>query len=310
MSKDIINAVVGIDVGGTNFRIGAVTAENIVYSFRKVPVSSIFKSEDSLKDFGEYLINDYFFELKEKGINPIALSAGIPATIDKERKRILQSPNIPFQNVDFVDVLTDKLGIPVFMDKDAVMALSFDKEKYKIPDCEVLLGIYVGTGIANVVQIDGKYLTGKHGTACELSHIPVDGSEFVCGCGNTGCMENVGGGKYLAYLCREVFTDTDISKIFIEKKEDPLLNQYVDRVAQAITAELNIFDPDYLLLGGGVLAMEGFPKAYLIERIHSRTRKPFPERDLENTMIFTADEKDKSVIGAAILARKRMGEML
>ena len=68
------------------------------------------------------------------------------------------------------------------------------------------------------------------------------------------CMENLAGGKYLARLRQESYPDTPIEELFTRHGEEPLLQQFVDRMAQAVSTELTILDSDYVLIGGGVPA--------------------------------------------------------
>ena len=86
-------------------------------------------------------------------------------------------------------------------------------------------------------------------------------------------------------------------------QEQPLLD-FVDGMAAAAAMEINILDPDRMLLGGGVLKMRDFPLAQLEARIRARTRKPLPWREL--ALVFTEDEADKSVVGGAIYARRKL----
>ena len=210
------------------------------------------------------------------------------------------------ENLPVPEVLSKALGIPVYIERDVIMALLYDRAKYGLEDCEILTGCYFGTGVGNALMIYGRMLTGKDGTAGELGHIPVDGNELRCGCGNTGCMETVAGGRYLAYLSREVYPDTPVGELFEKRGQDPLLRRFVDRMAMAAATEINILNPDCMIIGGGVPWMKCFPAEYLRERILFYTRKPFPAESLR--LIFAEDEEDKSVVGAAIYARERMKE--
>lgn len=292
--------VVGIDIGGTHFRIGAVNYRREVEHFRKIPVRDVFYTGDALADLAKYL-TDYCALLTTEGIIPEAAAIGFPATLDRSRKKVLQAPNIPFmENLPVAEVLSETLHIPVYIERDVCMALCYDQQKYQIPACEVLIGCYFGTGIGNAISINGKTLIGKDGAAGELGHIPADGSRLPCGCGNLGCMENLAGGKYLASLCENTYTHTPIGEIFTRHGREPLLLQFVDRIAMTVATEINILNPDYILIGGGVPQMRDFPLAYLDERIHFHTRKPYPEQSLQ--LIYTDDAENKCVLGAAIYA--------
>ena len=296
--------IIGIDIGGTNFRIGAVDAQNQVTHFGKIPTSSVFCTENPMGDLTRYM-KTYCQNLKLDGAEIQGIAIGFPATINRERTRVIQAPNIPFmENLPVAETLEKELELPVYIERDVTMALLYDMEKYGLQEAELLAGCYFGTGLGNAIRINGKMLIGKNGTAGELGHIPVDGSNDQCGCGNVGCMENVGAGKYLRRLCEKTYKQTPIDAVFTEHGEEPLLLQFVDRMAQAVATEINILDPDYVLIGGGVPEMKDFPKEYLKERILYRTRKPYPAENLQ--MIFTKDAEDKSVIGAAVYARNML----
>ena len=75
----------------------------------------------------------------------------------------------------------------------------------------------------------------------------------------------------------------------------------IDGMAVSVATEVNILDPDYILLGGGVLNMTDFPRSVLEEQIIKHVRKPLPCRELN--LIFTEDEPEKSVLGGAVYAR-------
>lgn len=295
--------IIGVDIGGTNFRIGTVHADETVSEFHKLPVEEVFCTNNPLTDLGDYLDN-YMNGSDNKEMLFKAVSIGFPATLDAERKMVLQAPNIMFmEKLPVVEALSERLGIPILIERDVTMALYHDCKKYNIPNRGVVCGIYFGTGIGNAIAVNGVPLTGKNGAAGELGHIPVDGNEELCGCGNIGCMENVAGGKYLSYLCKSVYKDTSISNLFKVHGNEPLLQQFVARMAMAVATEVNILDPDYILIGGGVPDMTGFPKEALAEHIRFHARKPYPANNLN--IIFTGDEEAKCVIGGAIYAKER-----
>lgn len=291
--------IIGIDIGGTHFRIGAVDSAGNVADFRKLPVGQVFRGGEPLKELTVFL-KEY---CAGKAVG--AVSIGFPATLDEQRKTVLQAPNVAFlENLPVVEVLSEALGLPVFIERDVTMALQYDCLKYRIPDRGIVCGLYFGTGIGNAISINGVPLVGRNGTAGELGHIPVDGSDEPCGCGNRGCMETIAGGKYLMKLCRTEFAGTPIGELFKRHWDAESLRTFVDRMVMAVATVVNILNPHHILIGGGVPAMEGFPTEYLLERIYFHTRKPMPAADLN--VLLTEDTPTKAVIGAAIHGRKML----
>jgi allose kinase len=160
-----------------------------------MPVRNTFYSGDVLKDL-ERKIKSFC-----DGFSFAAVSIGFPATLNVERTRVIQAPNVPFmENLPVCEELSDAFKVPVFAERDVTFALCYDLEKFSISDTGIVCGIYFGTGIGNAIAIDGNPVAGAHGTAGELGHIPVAGCGIECGCGNKGCLEAVAGGKALSSL--------------------------------------------------------------------------------------------------------------
>ena len=293
------HSIIGVDIGGTHFRIGTVGEDGVVSDFRKIPVKQVFCSNDPMQDLCDYLTSYC------GGQNPKAISIGFPATLDAERKVVLQAPNVEFMEMlPIVDSLLQHFVSNIHIDRDVTMALRYDCSRHQIPTDGIVCGFYFGTGIGNAIFINGQPLVGRNGTAGELGHIPFDGSHAECGCGNLGCAEALAGGKYLMKLCETTYKDTPIHLLFEKHGQEPLLQQFIDRMAMVVATEVNILNPHYILIGGGVPAMLGFPRELFLERILLHTRKPFPAQDLH--IVFTEDNDQKSVIGAAIHARSLM----
>lgn len=290
---------IGVDIGGTHFRIGTVSPEGTVSDFHKIPVGQVFCSDAPLKDLAAFL------KTYCTGKAPEVIAIGFPATLDGTRQKVLQAPNVPgMENLPVVQVLARELGIPVLIERDVTMALTYDCRVLDIPKQGIVCGFYFGTGVGNAISIHGVPLVGRHGTAGELGHIPVDGNDLECGCGNRGCMETVAGGKYLAHLCRTAYPDTHIWDLFVKHGDAPELRQFVDRMAMAVATEINILDPDHVLIGGGVPSMAGFPRELLTRRIYYHARKPYPANDLN--LRFVQDDEEKSVVGAALYGWEKL----
>lgn len=294
-----MNKIIGIDIGGTNFRIGFADGSGNVLDFRKQPVKSILRSDDVMRDIAD------FIESYAGGREFCAVAAGFPATLNRERTKILQAPNLSYmENLPVVEYLEGRLNVPVFAEHDVTFALTYDMRKYDVPSEGITCGIYFGTGIGNAIMIDGVPLLGKNGVAGELGHIPVDGSDEICGCGLVGCIENLAGGKYLARLKMNRYPETDIAEIFAEHENDSDVQKFVARLSACAVTEINILDPDYVIIGGGVVNMKNFPRETLHREIIAGTRKPYPAENLR--IIYADDEPEKCVAGAGYYACDRI----
>lgn len=295
--------VLGMDVGGTYIRAGAVDSENKLVFERIVPTVGVMGSADSCGAFIDWIRK----LLRDFGQPVTAICLGLPAVLDKERRQVLSAPNVPCLNGQpMAALLEEAFSIPVFLEKDACLLLYHDLYAHNIPMQGTLIGIYIGTGLGNAVIIDGKPYVGRNGAACEVGHIPCLDKDGICTCGNPACMEVYSSGKALEVFQAAHFPDTPLRDLFVRHREDPRILKMIQRFAVPIATEINIFDPDYVVLGGGVLAMRGFPREQLESCIHIYARKPYPDETVQ--LIYAEPSQYNGILGAAFYARSRMEE--
>ena len=290
---------IGIDIGGTNFRIGTVDENDEIQNFEKNS-SRIFDNGNVVETMAD-AIKSY---MARYGVteNVCAVGVGIPSMVSKDKRTIISTPNLKgFDNLRFADALEEKLSLPVYLDRDVNFLLQNDISRLKLDRSKTILGFYVGTGFGNALYIDGKFYAGKNGAAGELGHIPLLDVEEKCTCGNIGCSEVRCSGKYLEVLAAKYFPETAIRNVFKEHPNHPILLKYVEDLAVPIATEINILDPDYAVLAGGVLYMAGFPKDVLVKAIHEKTRKPYPESKLD--LRFSEHDQQRGVYGSGEFAR-------
>ena len=296
--------IIGIDVGGTNTRIAAGDREGTLAGFFKTDSKQLFQGGNAIKAL-EKLIVDYR-EREGLTLPPKAVVIGFPSTVDSARGTVLQTPNLPgLDDLPVSRLLGEKLGVPVIAERDVNLLFWCDVNDLSLPQNGITAGIYIGTGIGNAIFFEGVPLPGKNGVAGELGHIPVIGSERKCSCGNIGCAECYASGRYLNELRESCFPETPMEELFLWHKYTLEMEGFLDALACTIAAEINLLNPQYIILGGGVINMAGFPYEELLCRIRFHTRKPFPADDL--TFYRSKDAVENGVRGAVAWGYKKLG---
>lgn len=299
MSKGNTNPddyVIGIDIGGTNFRIGTITPDHTLENARRVSSRQLFETNDPILVLSSFL-SSYMKEFPERTCRGICL--GFPGTVDKKKQVVYSCPNLPsITNKNVAGILGEQFQLPVCAEHDVILLLANDLKTAKLQGYDCVIALYVGTGLGNALYIHGRFLDGKNGVAGELGHIPVMGITDPCPCGNEGCLELFCGGKKLEQIREEYYPKVPFSELFSHYSKDGPLAVYLDAVAVAAATEINILDPDCILLSGGVINMADFPYEQLITRIRHYARKPYPEQSL----IFSRGIIDpfSGVLGAGI----------
>ena len=300
--------IIGIDIGGTHLRMGAVDHAGQVTCFEKRESSEVCGSGGSARRLVA-LIRDY---LARNGLaeRALAIAIGFPSTVSRNKRTVYNSPNLPIGGADGLDgqdvvaLLETALGLPAFLDRDTIFLLQYDLVRLNLRDKGCTIGVYYGTGIGNAVFLDGKFLTGKHGVAAELGHIPYYGSKNICGCGSRGCAETHAGGYVLRNLWQEHFSNEPFCEIFSRHADDACILAFIEAMAIPLATELNLFDPDQVIIGGGVVEMADFPMERLLGYVREFVRKPYPGEDY--ALIRASTVPEIGVVGAAYYAMERM----
>lgn len=300
-----IDYVIGIDIGGTNSRFGAISKDKKILAYAQYSTPEIFDGVSDPVSKLEKCIRSFAADYMD-GIRPASVSIGFPSTLNHERTVIMQTPNIASipDNLPVTEPLGEKLGIPVFINRDVNNLLLFDIEDLGLSSYENVCGIYYGTGVGNSVMVNGRILLGKNGVASELGHLPIPNNDKICTCGNTGCLETLVSGVALEKIQKDEFPDTFIGDIFAEKKDTPVIREFLENMSRVVAVEENLFDPECVIIGGGLPQMKGFPKEDFEKYAHFFTRKPYPEKTM--TIRYSRPDQKNGVIGAAIYAEKRI----
>ena len=149
--------IIGVDVGGTHTRIGLVDRTGLIVDFDIVSTVSMQEGGDFCDHFCSVL-EEYLSRKREAcpEAKLCGISLGFPSTIDKDRRMLLSTPNISnMNNIPIVDAVSEKIQLPVFLEKDVNMLISYDINYFHIPDDCSAIACYFGTGLGNAIYLKG-----------------------------------------------------------------------------------------------------------------------------------------------------------
>lgn len=183
---------VGIDIGGTNLRLGVFDGLRLVHEQRfHADFSGICHQNPPETAWQMILktIADAIHTAFDQYPDIRAIGIGFPGFIDPQTHTIAQSPNFPgLRNVNLARDLGQVLQHKVIVENDANAAAYGEYCLLGKPDAG-LIYFGLGTGVGGGLVWDGKPFVGQHGCAMEVGHILVHPSGRQCGCGNQGCLE-------------------------------------------------------------------------------------------------------------------------
>jgi len=314
--------VIGVDLGGTKAIAGAVDARLGVHcrARREVPTSDLGSLLETLTELVDEVRAAVGGEVEGVGF-------GIPCLIDQDRGLAASSVHLPIDGVAFADVMAERIGLPVFMDNDGNLALLAEHRAGAAQGERNAVMLTLGTGIAGAILIGGELYRGSQGAAGELGHMVVwaDGPPCGPGCPSRGCLEALVSGTALTTAALALARRSPASRLgqaLADGREvsGPLVTELAfdgDADALALLAELgawlgiglvnvvNIFDPDVVVIGGGVIAAG--------ELILAPARRVLAERALalpaQHARVLGASfGAESGMLGAAVFARDRLDE--
>lgn len=291
------NVVAGIDMGATHIRLCLMDGQGEVLHCEKQRTAEII-SGGVVCGIAALLATP----LEKLGARCRGLEMGFPALVGKDKRTIISTPNLPLSAQELKELagkLEDALGCAVTFSRDVNLQLSFDVAQNGLQQQQVLAA-YLGTGMGFAIWLNGAPWTGAHGVAGELGHIPQGDMSLSCGCGNPGCLETVCSGIALKRWYDAAPRTFEISDVFVHASEDPFVTSLLSHAARAIATSVNLFDPDAVILGGGVMDMTEFPRERLISQIKQHLRRPLPHDAVR--FINASSSSFNGALGAATLA--------
>ena len=176
--------LVGIDLGGTAIKAGAVTSEGEIVARREIPSELQRGAADLLERMAGLA--------RELGAQR-HLGLGAPGLVDAAAGRILQSPNLAvIENVPLAAELARRLGLPpaaVHLENDANAAAIGEHWLGRGRSQSDLLLVTLGTGVGGGLILGGELHAGPGGMAGEIGHVVIEPGGPLCGCGSRGCLE-------------------------------------------------------------------------------------------------------------------------
>jgi glucokinase len=261
--------LIGVDVGGTKVAVATLEDARLSDSLvRPTDVSS-----------AEALVEEIVAGVDEvRSARAGAVGVGMPSVIEFATGRVRSSVNLHLADFDIRGALRDRLGLPVFVDNDAtVAALAEAFDDAGQPIVQNLVMFTVGTGIGGGLVLGGKVYRGATGAAGELGHtlVGVDLSHAVppsLEFPQPGSLESLVSGRVLDRLAAKIAADSPSSAlgklaargrrvdgqdaVEAAKGGDPeaieALRALGERLGIGIANALNTFDPDEVVVGGGV----------------------------------------------------------
>lgn len=193
--------MIGVDLGGTNLKIGAVSPSGELL-FRTDMPSDVEEGRDAVLKKILNAIEDTRHMIKGKRLAGIGI--GIPGVIDIESGVVVQSPNISvWDGYNIKHALADKLSWPVYIENDSNAFTLGEAWVGAAAGVKNFCCLTLGTGVGGGIVLNGALWHGADGAAGEAGHITVEPDGAPCGCGSRGCLEQYISAKGLVRMAMQ-----------------------------------------------------------------------------------------------------------
>ncbi len=307
---------IGVDMGGSKLLAGVVDSGLSVHR----------RAQRSVRGLDQSVLLDVVVDAVQNardgaGGEVEAVGFGIPCLIDQRTGRAVVAVNLRLADIPFADVMAERLGVPVFVDNDGNAAALAEQRAGAARGCSDVVMLTIGTGIGGGLILGGVPYRGWVGSGAELGHmvIDMDGPRCQGNCPNRGCVEALASGTALAREASRIARerrDSALARALADGRElaGPLVTELAHdgdeaaieaialigtRLGVAIASLVNIFNPEVVVLGGGVI---GAGELLLDPaRAEMRRRALPPSRD-EVRIVAAHFGVEAGMIGAAALA--------
>jgi glucokinase len=328
MSRGKKQAALAIDIGGTKILAALVSPQGDIISQEycltlahegvEAVINRLLTTASNTLDKANMEIS----QLEGLGI----ATAG---ALDTKRGIVTASPNLPgWHNVPLKDIITEKLGVNVYLMNDANAAALAEYLLGAGRGAHNMIYITVSTGIGGGVIINGRLYSGVDGCAGEIGHMTIDVNGPKCNCGNSGCLEVLASGMAVA---KEAITrvrrgeSSQLSELVAGKLEDidarivgiaasrgdPLAFDIIAKAANYLGVGMvnlvNIFNPERIIVGGGMSHLGDM----LLEPARRVVRERAFQLAAQSVSIIPSQLGDNAgVIGAAMFVLQSVNEQL
>lgn len=321
--------IVGVDLGGTNIVsllmtgkgeiVGRDTRLTLAKEGKDKVLSQIVNSVERILEESETKLG-----ISSKSI--IGLGIGSPGPLSIKKGLVHFTPNLPgWTNVPLVDILRDKLALPIFLENDANAAALGEWWRGAGKDVDNLVLLTLGTGIGGGIIIQGEVFHGAWDTAAEIGHMIIHEGGLVCGCGKKGCLEAYASATGVIKRTLSAMREGEKSILVgavknrgenitcelvykAAEKGDSLSRWIVEETARylgiGIASIVNVLNPEMVILSGGMIAAG----ALIFKPVRKYARENALAAAIEGVEIVPAALSGNSgAIGAAATVLKRAG---
>ncbi len=276
---------IGIDLGGTIIKVGLIRDGELI-GFKSIPAASSKGLRRNLPPI-EGAINQLLHDCRIESRELRGIGLAFPGIVNPVTCAVI-STNEKYDDAKEIDLqqwASGIWGIPLYLDNDARMAALGEWKHGAGKGYNNLVMMTIGTGIGTGVILDGKVLYGEHFQAGSLGgHFVVDYQSRKCSCGNIGCVEALSSSFFLPTIIRE---DDTLSEAFRNEADQLDFKQIFTRAtvgnpdaltvrdkcmnvwAAAIINYIHAYDPEIIILGGGIMKSSETIIPYLKHRIDS-----------------------------------------
>ncbi|HYP56108.1 MAG TPA: ROK family protein [Solirubrobacterales bacterium] len=312
---------IGIDLGGTKMLLGVLDADSKVRHESRERSTQLDEAE-----LVELMVRE-IEEARAKRPGVEAIGLGIPATIDHEKGLAISAVNLPIESLPIRDLLVERTGLPVFVDNDANVAALAEHLKGAARDARNVVMLTIGTGIGGGLILGGEIYRGANGAGAELGHVVIDmdGPRCQGNCPTHGCVEAFASGTALGREGREAAErelGSALGRMRAEGREvdgravteaaqagDRTAIGVFDlvgrRLGVALASFANLFEPETIVVGGGVMAAGDLLLEPARAELQARALPP-----MNRTPVVAAElGGDAGMIGAAAMARVELARV-
>jgi glucokinase len=304
--------IIGVDLGGTNIKAGAITREgNVLYRCHR-PTEGEGGPEKVCDNMAE-AVRECRQNLPDGG-QPIGMGVGTPGPLDLARGLVVDAPNLPgWENIPVRQMMEERTGLECELENDANAAALGEQWVGAGHGGSSLVLLTLGTGIGGGIVLDGKVWHGFGDCAGEIGHMSIDPEGPRCNCGNWGCVEAHASATAMVRRMRETIEDGTGSSLADKLDEMTAKDIYEAAVdgdsaasenihmtgfylGVAVSNIMHILNPEVVVFSGGVTAAGNM----LLRPIRQTARERTMEACRRDVKIrFGELGGDAGVIGAA-----------